>query len=266
MAIMYSTIGQNPLRVTQGPNQTPSHQGRQAIDFGGANYGGAGSVDTWVDQTTNWQVMQVQSGGDHFVYFQTTQAILWADGSIDWATLAMCHRDDTSMYKVGQVINAGSTLYKEGTYSGGRRNAVTAHIHVQVGKGKFVGGYLPKAQNYKLPNEAKVQDLFWVPDAFAIAAAGGLTWKRVSQMPSIDTQEGNEMKARLYTKLDETARTSELVAKGYERALTREAGKRVLLHVETASSVTADNISAVVDTWENEGKFADGSFIIVTED
>lgn len=178
-------FGENVVRITQGPNGNISHQGRLAYDLGGEHYGAAGAIDTWSTYDSSWIIMSVQSGGDHFVYFQSSEPLIWADGTVDFVTLAMCHMDNTSGYKIGTSIGPNATLYKEGTYSGGRSGVVDPHIHVQVGRGKFVGTL--QAKPYKLPNEVRLEQVFAVPDNAKIVAGAGLNWIRVS---AVDIAQG----------------------------------------------------------------------------
>lgn len=261
-------FGQSVLRITQGPNGSTSHSNRQAIDFGGANYGAAGAVDAWKCLGCSWKVMYMQAGGDHFVYFQTTEPVLWANSTVDYAVVAFCHMNNTAGYRVGQVITPGQELYREGTYSGGRSGAVDPHIHCQVGKGKYVGTLQSKP--YKLPNEARVEDLFAVPDSVKIVAGGGLNWRRVSHVQLDDEynnqeQENDNVKLRLWASANETARTSALIDNPGERAMLKINGQRVLLKPVSAHEVTADTISATVDALEQNNQFVDGTYITVTE-
>lgn len=267
-------VGQNPWRLTQGPNTSgkdASHQNREAIDIGGANPGGAGAVDKWVNPKTgcSWRVMQVQQGGDHFVYFETTEPVAYADGSgVGYGTLALAHQNAVT-HKVGQIIAPGELMYTEGNFTGGRVSSMLAHIHVQAGKGKFAGPYGPYP--YKLPNECPVQALLTVPDGVTISDGKGLKWVRASAIATTETNqsqqtEDDDVKLRLYGPMDETARTSQLIENKRERRMGKDAnGNRIMIGPLSAHEVTSDTISATVDRLEKEGKFVPGTYLEVSD-
>lgn len=177
-------FGMDTLRVTQGPNGSYSHSGRLAYDFGGTYTAGTGQKEAWTCRGCPVKVVGRQAAGDHFVYFQTTERVyLPGTGVEDYLTLAMCHMDDTSAYPLGRVINPDSVMYREGTFSGGRSGAVDIHLHVQVGRGAYVGP-LNSSKPYALPNEMRLEDAVYVPDNVAIKAGGALNWRRTSDAPA----------------------------------------------------------------------------------
>ena len=68
------------------------------------------------------------------VWIESNDKVRYADGTIDYMTVLTMHNNSISL-KVGDVIKQGTPYYKEGT----RGYAIGNHIHLSVGKGKFIG-------------------------------------------------------------------------------------------------------------------------------
>lgn len=263
-----SLMVQHILRLTQGENTSgkdASHQKSYAMDLGGVNTGAAGSVDK-AYAPYDGRVVRADGLNNNAMFIESLEPVVGPSGKVDYQRHVLIH---TNRYilKAGDTFKQGQHIYTEGTAGG-----VTAHIHIEGGYGKWssVGGAKlsqNSAGTWTIANQAHLYDMMYLPADCKIQASGGYPWKFATSdtenKPT--TSEGDDMKARLYRKLDETARTSELVARGYERAMTRENGQRVLLSVVAASEVDASNISSVIDGWERGGKFTDGTFVIVTE-
>jgi hypothetical protein len=120
------------LAITQGVNEHYSHQGTLAIDCG-FKIGDENSKKLYAPFTGVIRKIYTKSG--NCVWLESIDKVLWADGTVDYATLLVVHCDDVSHLKVGQIINQNEYFYKMGK-SG---NATGVHVHLEVGKGKFSG-------------------------------------------------------------------------------------------------------------------------------
>lgn len=101
------------LRVTQGEFSTYSHAGSMAIDFGGK--------DTGSDKLycpCDMLVKRCREKANGELYLESTEPVLFADGSSDYARL-LCIHDSTFKVKVGDIIPQGQFFYEEGGMGGG---------------------------------------------------------------------------------------------------------------------------------------------------
>lgn len=208
-------FGQDVFRPTQLPNGSYSHANRQAWDFGGKNYGGSGSVDKWFGNRVSMQVTMVQPASEHAIIAVTTEPVLLPTGDIDYVSLLFCHRD-TQPNKVGDILKPDAVWYTEGTYSGGKKGAVSAHMHVQAARGKQSTWVKNSKGAWVMPNEARLQDVMFLPDNIPVYTFSGYNptdWKRVSEA-GVSTSQGSEadMKLKIYKAVDKTD-SSQLVGK-----------------------------------------------------
>ena len=89
------------LNISQGVNNSISHQERLAIDIRGKDTG----IDAFPAPFTG--TVKKTYGSDHVVWFESNEPVRFADGSIDYMTI-MCMRDnDISDLWVGKVIAQG---------------------------------------------------------------------------------------------------------------------------------------------------------------
>ena len=96
----------------------------------------------------NFDVKLIKKDSDCYtLFYESTEPLLFADGTVDYASMSYGHMSDKSLYdkySVGDIIPAGALAYKEGTRSGGKDGAVLSHTHVRIHKGKFKSPYWEK--------------------------------------------------------------------------------------------------------------------------
>ena len=93
-----------------------------------------------------------KDSGAYTIFVTTTEPVLTPKGFVDYISFSFGHMSDTALYnkfKVGDIIPAGTLLYKEGTRSGGKNGAVGSHIHARIHRGTLK---LPFWQNTSTGN------------------------------------------------------------------------------------------------------------------
>lgn len=128
------------LRVTQGygfktdgsiDTGSYSHAGTYAMDFGGK--------DTGSDKLycpCDMIVKRCRQNANGELYLESTEPVLFADGTTDYAHLLFIH-DNVFNVSEGQIIPQGHHFYDEGGMGSGKANAFGTHVHIEGGKGKW---------------------------------------------------------------------------------------------------------------------------------
>jgi hypothetical protein len=146
------------LAISQGMFSNFSHKGSMAIDIIGSG-GGIENAYAPFDCTLVWKDSLRGNG----LCWQSDREVLWANGSTDFVTFVMWHMNDISDYRVGQKFKQGEKIYEEGTAGFATGN----HIHWNVAKGKYQGGY-PLVKNkdnvWCIKNQVPPMDVFFVND------------------------------------------------------------------------------------------------------
>ena len=160
------------LRVTQGEFSTYSHAGSMAIDFGGK--------DTGSDKLycpCDMLVKRCREKANGELYLESTEPVLFADGSSDYARL-LCIHDSTFKVKVGDIIPPGQFFYEEGGMGGGNPHKFGTHVHMEAGKGNWKSTTQAKNSSgtYVIENQAHLYDLFILGKDVQILDGGGYDW------------------------------------------------------------------------------------------
>ena len=103
-------------------------------------------------------------------------------------TIFTTHDNDISNLKVGNMVKQGEIYYQEGT----RGNATGNHIHLAVGKGKFIGsGYYQNEYGvWVINNQYDVHKALFLLDNVNIINDGGYNWIRTNNL--IENINNNE--------------------------------------------------------------------------
>ena len=120
------------VNVTQKEYSSFSHKGINAIDLAGKN-ALIESVHAPVDMKIV-KMYKYNSMGN-CVIATSINKVLFADGTLNYATFQFMHDNNINDLKVGQVIKQWQVFYQEGTTGFATGN----HIHLAVKKGKFEG-------------------------------------------------------------------------------------------------------------------------------
>lgn len=164
------------MRITTGINEL-SHLGSNAIDCAGKD---TGIDNAWAPFTGT--IKRIYALG-HTVWIESNEKVQFADGTIDYATASFTHDSIVSDLSVGQVIQQGQIFYQEGT-----ANATGAHIHLEIGRGKFTGkGWYQNAQgNWVINNSYIPYNAFWLKSDTIILNGHNYPWKKEITMAGID--------------------------------------------------------------------------------
>lgn len=122
------------LYISQGMNGTYSHKGDLAIDI---------SRLTYLKAPFTGVIKRIYNGCNA-IWLESIDKVEYADGTIDFMTIMTLHDNDISNLKVGQIIKQGDIYYNPGV----KGQVTGSHIHMAIGKGKFVGtGWIKNGYN-----------------------------------------------------------------------------------------------------------------------
>lgn len=154
------------MRLTTGVNML-SHKGSNAIDIAGKDTGIQRAFAPFTGV-----IKRIYKLGNT-VWIESVDKVEYADGRVDFATANFTHDNSVSELRVGQVIPQGTYFYDEGT-----NNASGAHIHLEIGVGKFTGtGWHQNSYgNWVINNSIEPWKAFWLKDVNVIEGMG-YPWK-----------------------------------------------------------------------------------------
>lgn len=128
------------LYISQGMNDTYSHNGDLAIDISKLKYLRA-------PFTGIIKKIYPKCNG---VWLESVEKVEYSNGIKDYMTIMTLHDNDISGLYVGKKIKQGEIYY----HPGNKGISTGSHIHIAVGKGKYVsngwykGLYQPKVKTY----------------------------------------------------------------------------------------------------------------------
>jgi len=156
------------MNISQGMDSNFSHKGNYCIDITGAT----GLSEQAYAPTALKVVMVSRTIWGNAIVWESLDKVLWADGSYDYYCMRMNHDDNTSGITIGTKYNQGDKIYDEGK-SG---KATGIHIHLNVGRGKYIGMTTNIFGNSELKNEVEPYKLFYVNNTF-LKNDKGYPWK-----------------------------------------------------------------------------------------
>lgn len=158
------------MNITQGVGGNFSHMGSMAIDLGSK-----GDKEVLYAPFTGI-VKKVYKTSGNFVWLESKEKVLWADGTIDYMTVLTGHDDNVESLYVGKEIKQGTPYYMQGT-SG---NTEQVHVHIEVGKGTFTGnGWYKNEDNvWMINNAVHPAEAFFLPEDIVIDNDSGYPWKK----------------------------------------------------------------------------------------
>lgn len=170
----YAMFPMTTLTVTQGVGGSYSHAGTLAIDIAGKDSGIESAYAPFTGTITKiYNKFQV--------WLQSSDPVIWADGTIDYMTILVVHDNDTSDLYVGKKINQGERFFEEGTAG----NATGNHIHLEVAKGKMSGGgwYKNSYGTWTITNAVHPATALFLSPTTVVKNGYGYNWKTVD--PSV---------------------------------------------------------------------------------
>lgn len=141
------------------------------------------------------RIYGVGKKGTNTIWLQSSEKVVFADGTSDYFTLMVTHPNDDDLKKLseGQIFRRLEKICREGTDG----NASGNHLHLSGGKGKIKGIGWTENKNGKwvltVENKTeKPENLFFLDDSFTkIKRSGGLKFRNLSD-------ETEEEKAETY--------------------------------------------------------------------
>lgn len=158
------------LNITQGVNGSYSHQGALALDLAGKD----GGKDAVYAPFTG-VIKRIYTSSGNFIWLESCNPVIYADGTIDYMTLMIGHDNDVSDLYVGKIIQQGEHFYTEGDAG----NATGNHIHLECGKGKYTSGgwYENSYGNWVIYNAVNPYDALVLKSDVVIKSSYGYNWR-----------------------------------------------------------------------------------------
>ncbi len=168
----YAMFPMTTLNVTQGVGGSYSHAGTLAIDIAGKD----GGIESAYAPFTG-TIKQIYKS--YHVWLESSNPVIWADGTIDYMTILVVHDNDTSDLYKGKVIKQGERFFEEGTAGKADGN----HIHLEVSKGKMTGSGWHENQygTWTVNNPVNPFDALFLSDTTIVKNTKGYNWRYVSQ-------------------------------------------------------------------------------------
>lgn len=162
------------MNITQGNNGQFTHQGVNALDLAERD---AGRSPMYAPFDVRCVAIDTPTNGNA-VFWESTNPVRFADGSIDYATIMIIHDNDLTGIHVGVNYSQGVQIANEGTAGYATGN----HNHFEIAKGKFNHMYDRNAQGtYHLPNSISADQACFI-DGTDIINGDGMAWKITSDI------------------------------------------------------------------------------------
>ncbi|MDD3392748.1 MAG: M23 family metallopeptidase [Bacilli bacterium] len=173
------------MAQTQGVDGSYSHQGTYAID-----YGNSGSKEKVYAPFTGI-IKKIYTASGNAVWLESTEPVLFADGTNDYMTILVIHDDDVSSLSVGQKVMQGEHFYNQGK-SG---NATGIHLHLETAKGKFTdsGWYKNSSGIWMINNAIHPAKALFLTDDIKVVNDGGYKWQNLVGNPVTRDKKNNQI-------------------------------------------------------------------------
>lgn len=163
------------MNITQGNNGQYSHQGVYALDLAGRN---AGQDLVFAPFDVICMARDSAQNGNA-AFWQSTQRVRFANGSIDYATIMLIHDNTINGIYKGARYAQGTQIAQEGTAG----NAIGNHIHFEIAQGKFSHMYdKNKYGTYHLPNAMSADQCCFIDETIMVND-NAMNWKKLSDNP-----------------------------------------------------------------------------------
>lgn len=165
------------LKITQVPGGDYSHRGTQNFDV-------VGVKNNNIKAPFDCKIAKIHKGKAYgnTVIIESTNKVLYADGTTDYMSMCFAHDNDISDLSVGKSLKQGQVFYQTGTYG----NVTGRHSHVTVIKGKYKNDMWTKNNynNYCSPNAINPTKGLFITDKTNVVDNKGLTFKKVNSTPT----------------------------------------------------------------------------------
>lgn len=177
------------MNITQGVDGSYSHMGTNAIDLGNRGY------KEKIYAPFDGVIRKIYTKSGNFVWLESKEKVLWADGSVDYMTVMTGHDDDVSDLFVGKEVKAGEEYYAQGTAG----NATGIHVHLEAGRGKFTGDgwYKNSYGKWMIQNSVKPYDAFFVKPDTVIDNDAGYPFRTIIEKPVARDTTKNQIEVKV---------------------------------------------------------------------
>lgn len=164
------------MRITQSYTGTVSHLPHTKGDYRdypideGCESGGKSYMYCPCDEMKIKRIYGVGTGGTNTMWLESTDKVLFADGSEDYFSMLVTHPDDSELkkLKVGQTFTRKEKICLEG-----KDGASGNHLHISAGKGRVKGNGWVKNSNGKwvltvTGGTFKPEELFFIDSSFTM--------------------------------------------------------------------------------------------------
>ena len=163
------------LNISQGANDGYSHAGRVAIDICGRDTG----QDAFYAPFTG--TIKKTYDSDNIIWLESNEPVQFANGTVDYMTIMCMHDNDISDLWVGKVIQQGEHFLTEGTAGHADGN----HIHLECGRGKFMGSgwYQNSYGKWCINNGVMPYDALFLSSSTKVINGYGYNWRYANDTP-----------------------------------------------------------------------------------
>lgn len=168
-----------------------AHKYSKAIDDQGFDYK---SIDKVYAPYTGKVVRKYPSECE--IWFESIDKVEFADGTIDYATMLLAHKDRYDDIRENSIYKQGEVIYSEGTKAGNKVGAAQRHVHIEMCKGITKNPGWKKASDgtWNLENAKNPTDCFFVDNSINIINSNGLKFKKISNSEVKRDENVNQLK------------------------------------------------------------------------
>lgn len=125
--------------------------------------------------------------GSHTVTFQSVDPVHFADGNLDYLTIAFTHANNPPYFTIGDRVNQGQTIYFTGVYG----QTSGDHVHMTAGRGVFAGYTQRTGGHYDLTNRWHLYDTLYINDTVIVYDSHSYNWREFNAptTPPIEKRE-----------------------------------------------------------------------------
>ena len=167
------------LNITQVPGGDYSHAGTLNFDVKGVN-------NTNIKAPFDCEIVEIFYGekAANTVIIQSTSPVRYADGTVDFMSMAVGHDNDISDCYIGKIISQGEVYCQNGNYG----NATGVHSHVTCIRGKYTdhpGWVQVSTENWTFQNAIDPTTAFFLHASTNVVETMGLNFQRETVPPTI---------------------------------------------------------------------------------
>jgi hypothetical protein len=116
----------------------------------------------------------------NYVWLESKEKVLWADGSCDYMTVLTGHDDNVESLYVGKEISFGERYYTQGCAGTDK-----VKVHIEIGRGKFEGNGWHENDNgiWVIDNKEQLFNAFFLNPFIEIKNDGSYPWRSSIENP-----------------------------------------------------------------------------------